>query len=182
MSNMTQIIHRNKVQDFVSNMMNECIEDMLNIGIPVQKDRIQHICLTKLNNTQAGCSFKKINDGKFVFIIVLHEEVMEHIDDEIAIANVKDSIYHELLHTCPNAQSHNEEWIKWAVKCDNELGAHTRVFKEREIFYNIFKGKPFIYKCSCCGFEYHGTEDISDNSDCEICGIDMENITEMIRI
>lgn len=170
MSNMHKTYNRMKAQKMLIKMMNECIEDMLAVGIPVQKDRIQHIALLKLNGTQAGCYFKPANDGQLTFLIAIHDLFANHLDDEIVVANVKNAIYHELLHTCPNAQEHNDTWLELAVKCDNTLGTTTRRFLERCFFYNTCKKPPIVYRCTHCGYEYYGANNIGENLTCEVCG------------
>jgi hypothetical protein len=170
MSDMSKTINWMKAKNMLIDMMNDCINEMVAIGIPVQANRIHGISLMKLNGTQAGCYFKKASDGELVFLIAIHELFANHLDDEVVIANVKNSIYHELLHTCPNAQEHNDTWLDLAVKCDNELGTTTRRFLEKGFFYNTTKKTPVIYRCTHCGYEYYGTKNLGDNVTCDVCG------------
>lgn len=112
------------VNDVLSTMMQECIDKMLEIGIPVAKDSINSIDFKKLNRINAGCYYECV-DGNMVYDIVIHNGVVRYIDDDVVLNNVRNSIYHELLHTCPNCSWHNDEFVKWSKICNEKLGTHT---------------------------------------------------------
>ena len=162
-----------KAQNILNEMLEECAKDMISVGIPVQKDKIINIGLANVPNTHALCCFKETEDGTR-YIIAIRKTMMYHLDDEVVMANVKNSIYHELLHTCPKATTHNKTFMKWSGVCDKKLGTRTRLYMEDAIYYNTTKNKGFAYVCPHCGNVYVSTDIFAEEIDCELCGTVME--------
>ena len=168
-----EVVLYDRANAMLNNFLNECISDMIAVGIPVQKDKIIKIGLANIKDTHAVCCFKEI-DGEINFIIAIKKTMMYHLDDEVVMANVKNSIYHELIHTCAGATSHNEIFMKWSVVCDRELNTHTRRYIEDVFYYNKTKKKGFLYVCPDCGNEYISAKTFVEKIDCELCGKTME--------
>ena len=166
---MTNIEKRKKATTIIADMMYDCVQDMLNVGIPVQADNILDIRLMPLHDTQAGCFYRTSSNGEMEFILAIHDDFVRYMDDTVVLENVKNSIYHELLHTCPNAQEHNQTWLQLAVQCDELISSKTRVYQEREIYYNVSNDVAYIYRCDDCGFEYHSVSDEFEHMQCDIC-------------
>mgnify|MGYP003305075682 CR=1 FL=1 len=157
----------------INEMMNECISDMIAAGIPVQKDKILNIGLANISNTHALCCFKETENG-IRFVIAIKKTMMYHLNNEVVMTNVKNSIYHELLHTCPDCKSHNENFMKWSEICDKKIGTRTRCYMEDPIYYNKTKFKGFIYVCPECGNTYISTDVFAEKIYCELCNNVME--------
>lgn len=162
-----------KTDKFIKKTYAECVSNLKKIGIPIQEDCILDVNLGQLPKTQAGCYYKIDYTGKMVFFILFNEKIVEHIDDAETQKNLKYSMYHELIHTCPNAQEHNDVWIKWANLCDEKLNTKTKRFCEDNIYYNITCESIVTYKCDKCGHEYCTTKKFNKDIFCEICGEEM---------
>lgn len=164
-----ELIARKRLRTIIA----DCVKDMKEAGIPIQDKRIVGIGIQKLAGTRAACYFTMAEDGLDVFYIYIHEKIINHLNDEAVWANVKNSIYHELLHTCDDCREHNHHWMKWSKVCDDKLGTHTRRHIEEKLYYNPSL-KPIVYHCNGCGNEYWATSKLSDNNcDCELCANDM---------
>lgn len=172
-NNFEYLEQKAKTVKMLRNIMTTCIEDMHNVGIPVQDNRITGIGIKELKGTRAACVFTLGNDSLLNFYILIHEKIIKHLDDEKVIANVKNSIYHELLHTCENCQEHNDVWMKWSKICDDKLGTHTRRHLEEKLYYNPSLA-PIIYRCPDCGNEYWAVKELLGDCECELCGGEMK--------
>lgn len=163
-----------KAHKILKEMLVECATNMVNAGIPIQTEKVNGIYVQKVKGAQAFCAFVPTEKDDVTFSIIIDEEFANHMCDDVVIANVKDSIYHELLHTCENCQTHNEDWLEVAVKCDAKLGSHTRTRQDDEIYYNIAQEmEVFTYECEHCGFRF---DTVKDYGRYVICPIDKEKI------
>ena len=144
-----------RAKTILREMIEECASDMISVGIPIQQDKIVDFGLADTKKRHAVCWFDERSDG---YIIGVHKKIVRHLDDSVVLANLKNSVYHELLHTIPGATSHNEVFLKWAIACDEQLGTETRVFKEAPIYYHKKNAKAFTYVCPHCGFTYVSAE------------------------
>lgn len=169
MTNLQKLELKVKVHNMLKKMMQECIADMVNIGIPVQTDKIEGIYLGKVQDALAMCCYNRVDNECVDFNIVISDKIVKYMNDEVVVANVKDSIYHELLHTCENCQNgHNDTWLEYAVICDNKLNSKTRTRLSEKVYLNRTKGNIISYKCEHCGFEYKTTDDIGEFIKCPI--------------
>ena len=163
-----------KAHKILQEMLYECAVDMVNAGLPIQPERVDGIYIQKVKKAQAVCSFRPDENDELLFSIMIDEQFANHMEDEVVLANVKDSIYHELLHTCPDCQSHNDNWLDVAVECDAKLGTHTRTRQDDEIYYNKAHGMEIAtYECSHCGFKF---ETVNDYGNYIYCPIDKEKL------
>ena len=169
----TNYIEKNeRAMKVLEDMLKECAKELMSLDIPIRIDRVRGIHLISLKNTLAGCYYRESSGGS-EFIIAIHTSFVKYMDDPAVLENVRNSIRHELIHTCANTQEHNGTWLYWANKCDKILGSSTRIFMEEEIYYNIHDVAPFIYRCDECGFEYHSTRNDFEEIHCDICNNDL---------
>lgn len=163
-----------KAHETLEKMLYECAIDMVNVGLPIQTEKIDGIYIQKVKDTHAVCSFRTDENGELTFSIIIDETFAKYMDDEVVIANIKNSIYHELLHTCPECQNHNDNWLNLAIECDAKLGTHTRTRQDDEIYYNRAQGMEIAtYSCKHCGFTF---STIRDYGKYIICPIDHEKV------
>ena len=168
MTKMQELALKVKVHEIIKDMMQECIADMVNIGIPVQVEKINGIYLGDVKGSFAMCCYET-NNGETNYNIVISNKIVKYMNDEVVVANVKNSIYHELIHTCPDCQmGHNDTWLEYAVICDNKLNTKTRARQDEKVYLNRFKGNTHIYRCEHCGFEYETAENVGEFVRCPI--------------
>ena len=178
MTEMNLVERNEKAVALVQNMVSECASNLLELGIPVQMERVSCIHLMPLEDTFAGCFFRR-SCGEMEFVLVVHSDFVRYMDDPVVVENVRNSIYHELIHTCLNAQEHNDIWMYWSEKCDEHLGASTRAYLEYDLYYHIYRGEEhYVYRCDDCGFEYHSVDGNFEDMQCDICGADMYVLRE----
>jgi hypothetical protein len=153
-------------------MLYECAIDMINAGLPIQTEKTTGIYIQKVEDAQAICAFGQSENGDLNFSIIIDEEFANHMNDRVVLENVKNSIYHELLHTCPDCEDHNPNWLAVAIECDEKLGTKTRTRQDDEIYYNQAQGMATAtYECEHCGFRF---DTIRDYGEYIICPIDEE--------
>lgn len=155
----------NQATQAIHTMLDECANNMISVGIPIQKDKILDIVLATISGAQAVCWFKNSDDTNF--IIGIRKQMMNYLDDMEVMSNVKNSIYHELLHTIKGASSHNEIFKKWSEICDELLYTRVNQCMENAVFYHTSKRTTYQYTCPNCGFSYISTK---NNLECTCSG------------
>jgi hypothetical protein len=163
-----------KTHKFIKETYVKCVSNLKRIGVPVQDDCIIDVVLRQLPKTQACCYYKTDETNKMIFLLSFDEKLVEHIEDVEVVNNFENSMYHELIHTCPDAQNHNDIWLKWANLCDEKLNTKTKRFCEDNIYYNTTHNDVITYKCDECGHEYCTTIMFENDIFCEICGRKMK--------
>lgn len=171
-----QLTDTAQAQALAQRLFHACAEDLLSAGIPVQPDKVTGIALTNLRNTRACCYFRTAPDGQMVFRIALSRRLIGHLSDEIVVKHVKNSMYHELLHTCPGCQDHGSRWMHWSEVCDRVLHTHTRRHMEADIYYNTCKNPPKEYHCPHCGGHYLAAKPLQEPVRCALCRHRMEGL------
>ena len=166
------LMNYKKATVVIKELLSECIEDMIAHHIPIRPDNVRGIYLGKLSDTRACCYIRYLENGYPSVGIIISDKITKYLEDPIVIKNVKNSIYHELIHTCVNADSHNETFIHWSNVCDNALGTHTRWHMERPIYYNTRKKAPVVYECPKCKATYFATAP-REEMICEFCSLEM---------
>ena len=156
-------------------MIRDCANDMIAVGIPVRADRIYEINIRPIRGTRACVFFgTNLDDGLMSFSLCIHNKMLQNLDNAYAIANIKNSIYHELLHTCENCQSHNDEWMKWSKYCDEKLGTNTRLHLEEDVYYSADVAYV-TYVCPVCGSKYLASNEHS-MIHCSFCENNMHKV------
>lgn len=91
----------------------ECEQDLRSIGIPIQEVS-QYLINTRAKRRWGCC---KLRNREFIIEI-------NHIllDERNPIEALKNTLYHELLHTCKNCLDHKELWKRYAQKVKMSLG------------------------------------------------------------
>lgn len=103
----------------------ECINDMINIGIDVPEIKSFTI------NTRAKKRFgqcKKIDDEFYININV------NLLDEDCPLLSLKETIYHEIIHTLPKCFNHGQWFHYYANMINKKYGTNistTSSFKEK---------------------------------------------------
>lgn len=110
---------------------------------------------TELKHSYGNCLYIDLED---YYIITINEELL---DDNVPEQSIKDTLLHEVIHTCPKCMNHQKYWKKY-VKIANEsgLGYTITPTSSREekglnpIPENTKENEKYIFKnCKCkkCG-------------------------------
>lgn len=119
-------------------LANECISELLSIGIPIQTVKNWTV------NTRAKSRWglcRKVGEG--VYDISISAQLLDDNVDDMA---VKTTIVHELLHTVPGGSGHTGKWKVFAEKVNRLLPYNikrTTSYKEKGV---VDKRKPIERK------------------------------------
>ena len=134
----------------IRKLASQCMADLVSIDIPYGRVR------TWVVNCRAKARWglcKKRPDGCYEIEIaesLLHDDV-----DDVA---VKNTIIHELLHTCPGSFKHTGKWKKYADKVNRLLPQYSikRTTSAEEKGVAVIRKEPvyrYALKCVSCGKE-----------------------------
>lgn len=94
-----------------------CIQELKDIGIPIQDDRVNEVKFSRLPDDEIGvCSI--FDDNTFVIKVALF------------LRNEKIDI-NELIHTCKGCHNHRKPWIDYAKMADETYGYGISVRKSK---------------------------------------------------
>jgi len=91
---------------------NECINDLKVLGINPRIDVKDFSVNTRAKSRYGQC--KKV-DGKFT--ININSDLLR---DECPVLSLRETIFHELIHTLPKCWNHGEEFLKYAEIVNKE--------------------------------------------------------------
>lgn len=123
----------------------ECIQELKDIGIPIQDDRVNEVKFARLPDDEIGlCSI--FDDNTFVIKIALFLR-----NEKIDINELKATVCHELIHTCKGCHNHRKPWIDYAKMADEIYGYGIFVQKSKYDIRN--KEKKILHRMVCpeCG-------------------------------
>ena len=127
----------------INQFLQDCINDLLTIGIPVSKEIDPDVRIKKVTSYAGRCS------GRKPHVITLSEYVLGNEDV------LKDVVYHELIHTCPGCQNHGWKFKEYAYKINQIYQTNISTRMDVETFERIGMRDAYIrdakYKISCPG-------------------------------
>lgn len=123
----------------------ECIAEVKLLGIPVGK--IESIQWADIEDAWGQCGICDIGDTVGYILYISNR----YLDESITIKELRATICHEILHTCPRCWGHGKTWVKYALKVDAQYGYGISIYKSD---YDILNSEsPIIHKMICpkCG-------------------------------
>ena len=138
----------------------QCMADLASINIPYGKVRLWVV------NCRAKARWglcKKRPDGYYE--IEIAEALLRDDVDDVA---VKNTIIHELLHTCPGSFKHTGRWKQYADKVNRLLPQYNikRTTSAEEKGIEVRRKEPiyrYILRCCSCGKEFKRQKKTSVN-------------------
>lgn len=130
------------VNAYLDNMLKNGISTLLKIGIPVSKNINPHIKINFRAKRRLGCCIRNGNSFK----IEIASAVVGNCTQTVLL---KETLFHELLHTCPGCGNHGAAWKEYADILNKELDLHiSRTSKtcEKEDRQNF----AYILSCQVC--------------------------------
>lgn len=156
----------------LNNLYNECLKELLSIGIDITESQIGEISinLSNRNNKRYGCCKQEDPDYKYKIVKVIgrrrcikYERYNKHtieisnwvmkLDDKI----IKNTIIHEIIHCIPFCNNHGKNFKKYANYINLKLGYNITTlgnkkedFEKSNLEYNYPEYK-YVIKCTKCG-------------------------------
>lgn len=126
-----------------------CLKEVTSLGIKPAKN------ITWTINKRAKSRWglcKKVSP--FSFEIQIAECLLT--DERISEISCKETIIHEILHTCPGCMNHTGKWKLYASKINETYGYHiarTKSAKDMGVEDREIKRQPvkYVFECKQCG-------------------------------
>lgn len=123
----------------------ECVQECKDAYIPIRDDKV--ISIEVENKDEVGyygaCDITH-SDNNLIFNIYINSLFL---DEDCPLIELKDTIIHELIHTCPRCGIHGKTWMKYAKIMNEKYGYELTTSKDNdEIFH---KDKPILHKYVC---------------------------------
>lgn len=116
---------------------NECINDMKVLGIKVPY--IKEFKVNKRAKSRYG-QCQRINGGYSINICV------DLLDEECPLGALKETLYHEIIHTLPRCFNHGEEFKRYAGMVNKAYGVNVSRCSTKEEKYGIVYAKKLEEK------------------------------------
>lgn len=134
-------------------LQQECLDEVRNVGIKTGTVRAWEIN-TRARKRWGHC--KKEIDGTFT--IQIAKQLLE--DDRITEKSCKETMIHELLHTCSGCMNHQAKWKSYAQLMNDTYGYNIkRATSASEKGVEEEKTKPmkvkYMFVCSGCGAQIY---------------------------
>lgn len=138
----------------LSVMAKQCEQNLRNIGIPV--GNVTELTVNNRTSSRLGRCTKRVErldfvDGK----IVAQETFSIEISGKILhdVKEVENTLYHELIHTCPSCLNHGDRWQRYGEIAEAKLNLSSPITRckavdKTEEYISQFK---YLLKCECCG-------------------------------
>ncbi len=124
-----------------------CQQELRLLQIPIEDAVIREN--KRLKSRWGRCSFS-IPDRALLIEI---NPVL--LDEQNPVSALKETIIHELLHTCPGCMNHGERWKYYADRVNAAYGYHIKATNSKEekgIKDNrMISGKVYQLRCLRCG-------------------------------
>lgn len=126
-------------------LLREVAEQARALGIPISDRIAPHVAVNRRAVTRFGCC-RFAKDG---FVIEVATCVAN--GNERAC---RETLAHELLHTCPGCHDHGKRWKSYAKQMNRAYGYNIRRTTTHEAM-NVVKPRPYRYilRCEKCGTE-----------------------------
>lgn len=123
----------------------KCLADIQALNITVGK--ITKIEWAVLKNALGECNGQWAGNGWIYWIAISNEFLDEKIDE----INLRETVYHEILHTVYRCSGHSKTWVRNALLIDKTYGCGVATYKSK---YDILNPNlPVLGEitCSYCG-------------------------------
>lgn len=133
----------------------ECVAEAHSIGLDISSDVVEVRINSRLSRALGRCIIQHYWDGD-KYVIEVQPNMLR---DEVEVMMSKNVIMHELIHTCPGAFNHGQNFQRRAALVNRKLGYHVGT---RESVENLEaagvqlkrKSAKYALKCVKCGKEY----------------------------
>lgn len=160
-------------EQIVQEIFIDCFNNLIAINIPIDAENIGGVRFARLRGMVACCkAYRDYNrKSQMIYRVCIDENFEKYIEDPIVLENLKNIMYHELIHTCPDSWEHNENFIKWCKVCDMEYGSDTLTTADRDIIFNKRKTPAYIDICPKCGLKHKHAKKLTCDFYCDTCKV-----------
>lgn len=140
--------------DHINDLYKEVLEEAKKLNLPISNKVNNSIIINKRAKSRFGCC-KKIRKGfTETFEIELSHRLLQCEENFI-----KQTLAHEILHTCPGCDNHGDTWKKYAYKMNQAYGYNIKrtdtaeqlgIIEEPEIKRRLLK-ENYVLVCKNCG-------------------------------
>lgn len=126
-------------------LMRETVEQTRKLGIPISGQIEPHVRINRRAVNRLGCC-RRQGGG---YVIELAARVAEGTEE-----SCRETLAHELLHTCTGCQNHGAQWKEYARRMNETYGYHIRRVAAEETVGQL-QPRPFkyLFRCERCGAE-----------------------------
>lgn len=137
------------MKDF-DKLINDCLYEITSVGI--RPGNITEWKINRRSKERWGMCTKKPNGE---CIIQISARLLE--DDNISEKACKDTIIHEILHSCPECKGHTGKWKEYALLMNRTYGynikrvtsGHEKGIEDYHVTRHL--EIKYVFRCSCCG-------------------------------
>ena len=125
----------------------KCVQECKNVNIPIRDDKVVKIEFTD-EDIGENLGFCILNEEYMTFSIFISSIFLEKNGP---IKELKETIIHELIHTCNRCWGHGKTWMKYAKILNDKYKYELTTFKDYDAIFH--KDKPILHKyiCKNCG-------------------------------
>lgn len=127
-------------------LLKQVMDEAAALGIPFSEQVDPHVTLNRRAVARFGCC-RRYPDGHFT--IELARRVAEGPE-----RSCRETLAHELLHTCCHCQNHGKRWQSYARKMNAAYGYNLARTASNEAL-GLEAGEPkYLLRCDACGAEF----------------------------
>ena len=128
-------------------MVGDCVDECKKIGI--HTGNITKVTINNRVKSRLGQCYL-LSSGNYEIEIsgfFLNENISEKI--------IRNTVMHEVLHTCDGCMNHGNRWKSYAEKVNNKYGYNVsrlaNLSANEEIKRSYYKSSKYMYRCEGCG-------------------------------
>ena len=108
-------------QEEINALFADCMVQMRSIGVPISESIYPSVVLSRTRSRFGDCRKTAGKSGELDYDFVIRLSKYTLANSERSLRN---TIYHELIHTVPGGFNHGREWKRWAAYAGERLGYH----------------------------------------------------------
>ena len=148
---------------YLNKIADDCKYELERLHIPISP-------VTEFKiNTRATARFGQCSRISGGFSIDINYKLCDGMHED----GLKNTIYHELLHTCPDCNNHGREWKRLSKIVEDKLGQKiSRMNSWEEKGFATTGTNKYVFKCMSCGrvLEYKRNCKAVRMLKCRFCG------------
>lgn len=129
-----------------------CTEQLDKVGVPYSKNILEWKINTRAKSRWGQC--KKTIDGYIIEVSV------DLLNEENDVEGLKNTIIHELIHTCDGCNNHGTLWKMYAAMVNSAYGYNIKrssTCEEKGVNYEVRKksNAKYVLECSECHQQFY---------------------------